>query len=78
MFSKSRQHLVDSNCSYFEHLKFAVVAGARLIWAGVASLVHAIIPQFFPGTAAFTVIDLYKERLENHPNPIYQDKIKEK
>lgn len=78
MFDKSVKHLKDSNVTYFEHLKFAIYASFRLIIAGIASFIHAIVPQFFPGTAAFTVIDLYKKRLENHPNPIYQEKINEK
>jgi hypothetical protein len=54
---------------------FAIKAGGMLVIAGFASFIHAIVPQFFPGTAAFTVIKLYKQRLENHPNPIYQEKI---
>ena len=54
---------------------FAVTAGFKLIYAGLASLIHAFIPGAFKGTAAFTVIDLYKQRLENHPNPLYKEKI---
>ena len=77
MFKLSKKHLQESQCSYLEHFKFAIHAGFKLIFAGVASLIHAFIPQLFPGTAAFTVIDLYKQRLEKHPNPIYQDKINE-
>lgn len=78
MFEKSKKHLAASQVTYFEHFKFAIYAGLKLLVAGIASLIHAVIPQLFPGTAAFTVIDLYKKRLENHPNPIYQDKINDK
>ena len=77
MFKKSRDHLIDSQITYFEHCGFALHAGIKLLAAGAASLIHAIVPQWFPGTAAFTVIDLYKKRLENHPNPIYKSKINE-
>lgn len=70
------EHLKNSNISYFEHTKFALGAGIRLIWAGVASLLHAIHPSLFPGTAAKTVIDLYHNRLYNHPNSDYQEYIK--
>lgn len=76
MFRKSLQHLQESQVNYFEHFKFAIKAGILLLIAGFASLIHAIVPQWFQGTAAFTVIRLYKERLENHPNPIYHEEIK--
>lgn len=77
MFEKSKQHLEDSETTYLEHMIFAIKAGFMLLIAGVASIIHAILPQLFPGTAAFTVIRLYKQRLENHPNPIYKEKIKD-
>ena len=73
MLKKSKKHLTDSNVSYWEHLKFAVYAAVLLLWAGIASLIHAVIPSLFPGTAAYIVIKLYKKRLENHPNPTYKD-----
>jgi hypothetical protein len=76
MFKKSIDHLHESKTSYIEHFKFAIRAGILLLIAGLASLVHAFIPQWFQGTAAFTVIRLYKERLEDHPNPMYHEEIK--
>lgn len=75
MFSKSLKHLEESETGYWQHFIFAMVAGLRLITAGLASLIHAIVPQWFPGLAAFTVIDLYKRRLEDHPNQDYQKMI---
>lgn len=69
------QHLKDSRTTYVEHAKWAAFAGVRLIWAGIASLLHAAHPALFPGTAARTVIDLYFKRLHDHPNPAYQDYI---
>lgn len=68
-------HLVESGVTYAEHSRWALMAGARLIWAGVASLLHAIHPGLFPATAAKTVIDLYHKRLRDHPNAEYQDMI---
>jgi hypothetical protein len=76
MFKKSLKHLEESQAGYFEHFKFAIKAGILLLIAGFASLIHAIVPQWFQGTAAFTVIRLYKKRLENHPNPMYHEEIK--
>lgn len=72
-----KKHLEDSHTSYSEHLRWAVLAGFRLIWAGIASLIHAVHPGLFPGTAARTVIDLYYSRLHNHPNGEYKDFIDE-
>lgn len=77
MFEKSALHLQESKITYWQHFSFAIIAGFKLIVAGIASLIHAIIPQWFPGLAAYTVIELYKQRLEEHPNPDYQKKIRE-
>lgn len=70
------QHLKDSNCSYFQHLTFAVYAGCLLLYASITSMVHAIFPFIFKGSAAHIVIKLYKQRLVNHPNPVYQEWVK--
>lgn len=78
MLKESKQHLEESRVGYFEHMGWAVGAGLRLIWAGIASLIHSIVPSWFPGTAAYTVIDLYYKRLENHPNKDYKNYIDSK
>lgn len=75
MLDRSKQHLRESHTSYFEHFKFACYASALLFYSSVASLIHAFIPALFRGTSAFVVIKLYKERLENHPNKLYQEWI---
>lgn len=66
-------HLRDSQTSYFEHLKFAIYAAVLLVYAATASLIHAVFPFLFKGTAAFIVIKLYKQRLEHHPNQMYKE-----
>lgn len=70
-------HLKQSQTTYWSHFWWAIGAGLRLIWAGVASLVHAVHPSLFPGTAATTVINMYYKRLHRHPNPKYQQEIKQ-
>lgn len=72
MLKSSKKHLDESECSYVEHLNFAVYASLLLFAAAIASIIHAFIPAFFKGTAAYIVIKLYKTRLKNHPNPLYQ------
>ena len=78
MIKKSKEHLEKSKEDYFSHLKWAEISGLRLIWAGVASLIHGLVPGLFPGTAAITVIDLYHKRLVDHPNKDYQEYIDSK
>lgn len=70
------EHLKESHVTYFQHLKFAIYASVLLFYASIASFIHAIFPFFFKGSAAFVVVKLYKQRLENHPNPTYQVWIK--
>lgn len=78
MFLSSKEHLKKSQENYYSHACWALLAGLRLILAGIASLIHALIPGYFQGTAAKTVIDLYHKRLVNHPNVEYQNYIKTK
>ena len=78
MIKNIKKHLEESQVGYFGHMLWAISAGFRLIWAGVASLIHAVVPSWFPGTAAYTVIDLYHKRLENHPNKDYKNYIDSK
>ena len=66
-----KQHLISSKTTYFEHNKFALYAGVLLLYAGFASIVHALLPNLFPSTAARIVAKLYNKRLKNHPNPDY-------
>lgn len=77
MIKQSKIHLEKSQETYGNHFIWAKIAGLRLIWAGIASIIHGIIPALFPGTAAKTVIDLYHKRLVDHPNKEYQDYIKD-
>ena len=58
--------------TYGSHLVWATYAGIKMILVGCSSIVHGIVPAFFQGTAAKTVIDFYHKRLVNHPNHEYQ------
>lgn len=70
-----KEHLTKSKETYLSHLTFAFFAGFKLLWATIASFIHGIFPNLFPGTAAKTIIDLYHKRLINHPNKEYQNYI---
>lgn len=75
MIKKSKEHLEKSQEGYLNHLVWAELSGLRLILAGLASIVHGLVPGLFPGTAAITVIELYHKRLVDHPNNEYQNYI---
>lgn len=70
-------HLSKSKVNYFEHLRWALIAGLRLIYSGISSIIHGICPKLFDGTAPKTIIDIYHSHLLNHPNNDYKEMIKE-
>jgi hypothetical protein len=70
-------HLTKSNVTYLGHLKWALIAGSQLIWAGITSILHGLIPRLFDGIAPKTIIDIYHSHLVNHPNQDYKQMIKE-
>ena len=74
MFEK---HLSTSKVTYLEHLVWAVVAGVRLIYAGITSIIHGVVPSLFDGTAPKQIIDIYHSHLEDHPNPQYKEMIQD-
>jgi hypothetical protein len=69
------KHLKDSEESYLSHCRWAVGAGFVMIWAGILSIIHGLIPAWFPFKSAKTIIDLYYKRLHNHKNKSYRDYI---
>ena len=71
LYLRSKKHLAKSNETWGRHCVFAFFAGLKLIYAGISSIIHGLVPAFFEGTAAITVIKLYHRRLVNHPNPDY-------
>ena len=71
LYLQSKRHLTKSKETWGRHGVFAFFAGVKLIYAGIASIIHGLVPAFFEGTAAISVIKLYHRRLVNHPNPDY-------
>lgn len=72
-----KEHLTKSKSTYFSHLIWAVLAGFKLIYAGITSIIHGIIPTVFDGVAPKTIINIYHSHLVNHPNDEYKDMIKQ-
>ena len=46
--------------SWASHGAGAIAIGARMIGAGAACIVHALVPAFFTETAGRTVVDLHQ------------------
>jgi len=46
-----KKHLKEAGKSYWEHFKFAFIAGFILIYAGITSIINAIFPCFFQFTS---------------------------
>lgn len=70
-------HLSKSKVTYLEHLRWAIIAGLRLIYSGFASIIHGLLPFLFNRTAPRTIIDIYHKHLINHPNEEYKTMIQE-
>ena len=56
-----QEHPASCNESYGEHLLHAALFGTKLIVAGVACVVHAILPFLFVDTASNQVKKLNEE-----------------
>lgn len=55
-----RDHPRSLGMSWARHGAGAIAIGARMIGAGAACIVHAIIPVLFTETAGRTVVDLHE------------------
>jgi len=58
MLRQSRQHLASVNERYFRHLRHALGFAAKLLGAGLALVVHAIVPGWFETTGSDAVFKL--------------------
>ena len=59
--SAFRDHPASVGETYPEHMAFAMRFGARLVCAGAAAFVHALIPALFETTASDTVKAMHAE-----------------
>jgi hypothetical protein len=73
LLKKVREHLKINKISFIDHFVLAVWSGVLLIYAGMASIIHAFFPFLFDGTPARIVSKLYFKRIKDHPNPEYRD-----
>ena len=55
--------------SYLMHMLQAVRFSGRLLLAGVACLIHAVLPFLFVKTASGTIAELYDRMVSNRARP---------
>ena len=60
MLRASRAHLAEVGESYFEHMRFAMLVGVLAVGAGLACMLHAIVPGVCPTTCSRTVASLQR------------------
>jgi Family of unknown function (DUF6356) len=60
MLRASRAHLAEVGESYFEHMRFAFVVGALAVGAGLACMLHAIVPGMCQTTCSRAVGSLQR------------------
>ena len=55
MIVQSRAHLTTAGESYFQHWRFATTVGLMAMAAGIACLIHALVPALCTRTASRTI-----------------------
>lgn len=60
MFRSSRAHLSEVGESYLEHMRFASLVGMLALGAGLACLLHALLPGLCQRTCSRTVDSLQR------------------
>ena len=55
-----REHPASVGETYFEHMGVALSFGAALLAAGLACLVHAVLPFLFTSTARIAIQNLHR------------------
>ena len=64
MIQSSKKHLQEAKKGYYQHGRFAVIAGFDLIRTGIVSILHGLIPSFMPFYAEKKVDFYYQKSLQ--------------
>jgi hypothetical protein len=60
MLRASRAHLAEVGESYFEHMRFALLVGTLSLGAGLACMLHAIVPALCETTCSRALVALQR------------------
>lgn len=73
-FDTSKRHLQETGWGYTKHLGHSIKQSVRLITIAAKSLIHGIIPAFFPSSGPVGVYKIYQEiRRYHHVQKILND-----
>ena len=61
------EHPHSINESYFQHLKFALIFGLKMIIGGIACVLHAIFPFIFEKTGSNILMEMAQDFVERMP-----------
>jgi hypothetical protein len=75
LIGRSRDHLRAVGESYFQHMRFAATVGALMVLAGLACILHGLVPGIFTDRASRTIRHLHTviEKRSKVVVPIGQD-----
>lgn len=77
LFEQSKAHLALSRMGYITHARQSIVLGFKLMWLGVTSIFHGLIPAKFIGDAPLGVTKMFYQVVIFSPNPVFQTFIAE-
>ena len=63
--SRFSEHLDTVDETYFEHMGQAFGFGAKMIVAGIACLLHGLVPGWFVKTGSITITGLHERMVLN-------------
>ena len=66
MIASAREHLEQAQESYFQHLRFAGLVGLMLVAAGLACLIHSVVPALCRTTASGIVARISELMADRH------------
>jgi hypothetical protein len=77
IFERSKDHLAVSRMDYRAHARQSIFLGFKLIWLGLTSIIHGVIPSRFDGDAPLGVARMFYQVVFLSPNPVFQAFIAE-
>lgn len=66
MIKESKQHLKETEWSYWKHLRHSIKQSNRLIVLAVKSYIHGIVPAWYKSDGPVTIYKMYKEISKIH------------
>ena len=63
---KVKEHLTESNMSYWAHLRHSIKQSNRLVVISIKSYIHGLLPWFFASAGPLGIYRIYKEVKRMH------------